>query len=197
MARNITKLHSSISGSNSPCYAPWLSLGSRSDRLNLGETPSESDVLSVHRLLDRRRRTVAECSAVVVCDTTGLEGERVGTSRTVTLTSRSWRVDRLRVVDGRPSRCWSPRTENIEAYLQKVGRFLLLVLSYLRCVVTRFVAHIRPSVRCGFIMDGCDQLISVWLNVAMRVVGFKTNSFHYPTRNAAEYCFVRDPQNTV
>ena len=115
MARNIKKLHSGISGSNSPCYAPRLSLGSRSDRLNLGETPGASDVLSTHRLLDGTRRKVAECSAVVVCDTTGLEGERVGMSPTVTLTSCSWRVDRLRVVDGRPSRCGSPCPENTEA----------------------------------------------------------------------------------
>ena len=49
MARNITRLHSGISGSNSPCYAPWLSLGSRSERLNLGEPPGPRRIQCAER----------------------------------------------------------------------------------------------------------------------------------------------------
>ena len=42
-------------------------------------------------------------------------------------------------------------------------------------------------------MDGCDELISMWLNVVMRVVGSDDIRFKKITRNAAKDCCPRWP----
>ena len=52
------------------------------------------------------------------------------------------------------------------------GRASFVAGVVLCCVALRFFfLHLQPYVRCVFIMDGCDESISTWLNVVMRVVG--------------------------